>query len=191
MQPEEKAGLHIFYKIVSTFPQLVELINWIGIAVAAIFFWLAWTNANSIIKTTIGAKQDEHHIKKALSYTFFGICLWNLGWTTEIILRSAGLNLAEQEYIDYLSGEIFQKNNNMSDLLSYIIWICNMIGYIGMFSFFIKANQAVIHPEPKSASRAIRLLIVSIALLRIKECLWILAWILSSNSLYKWLGYST
>ena len=68
-----KSGLFILHDLVSTFPYLVTLIAWAGIACGVAFYALSYKHFNDLIRTSVGVKQDEHHLKKAISYTVFGI----------------------------------------------------------------------------------------------------------------------
>ena len=183
-----KSGLFILHDLVSTFPYLVTLIAWAGIACGVVFYALSYKHFNDLIRTSVGVKQDEHHLKKAISYTVFGTLLWNLEWFTQIFISSLGFNNGD-DYLDYYQGDIFQNTAGMSDVLSYIIWICNMIGFFGFFLSIIKANSAVVNPQPKATSKAIMGFVFSLALLRIKEILYIMSLIFRSDSLATWLGY--
>lgn len=184
-----KSGLFVLHNIVSTFPQLVTFISWAGIAVAIIFYAISYSHLNSLIKTSIGVQQDERHLKKAISFIVFGTMLWNLEWFAQILVSSFGFNTGD-DYLAYYQGDIFQNTTGMSDILSYVIWICNMIGFINLFVSIVKANNAIVNPQPKAGSKAIVSFILTVALLRIKEILYILALLFRSDSLATWLGYS-
>lgn len=183
-----KSGLFILHDLVSTFPYLVTLIAWTGIAIACFFYFFSYQHFNELIRASIGVKQDEHHLKKGISYTVFATILWNFEWFTQIFISSFGFNNGD-DYLDYYQGDIFQNTTGMSDVLSYIVWICNMIGFFSFFISIIKANSAIVNPQPKAMSKAIMGFVFSLALLRIKEILYIMALILRSDSLATWLGY--
>ena len=186
-----KTGLFVLHNIVSTFPQLVNLVAYAGIAIGLFFFYQSYLNFNSMIRTSIGVKQYEHHLKKGFSFHIFGMLAWNLEWFTQILVNTLGFNVeGSEDYLNYYAGDIFQNNNGMSDILSYVMWICNMIGFISLLVNIVKANYAIVNPQPKSMSRAILGFIIALALIRIKEVLWIMAIIFRSDSLATWLGYS-
>lgn len=189
---QSKTGLFALYNIVSTFPQLVNLISWVALAIAVFFFYSAWLNFNASIRASVGIRQDEHFIRKAASFTIFGILMWNVEWLLALMVRSLGFNrVGSADYLDYTAGDIFQNNVGMSDLLSYVMWICNLIGFITFVVALYKMNSAIVNPQPKAGSRAIMTLVFSLALVRIKEVLWGISWLVRSDSLATWLGYGS
>lgn len=189
---KDESTLFIFFNLVSTFPQLVNLVSWICLAIALFFFWCAYSNGMELIKANVGIKQDEHHIKKIFTYSLFAILLWNIEWFTAVLTNAMGFKSVVDggDKLDYLKADIFQDTTGMSDMLSYVIWICNMIGFISLPIGMVKLNYAVINPQPKAFSRGMMMIIFSVALLRIKDILSLIALILRSDSLSKWLGYS-
>lgn len=182
-------GITMLRDIVENYPYIVQALVWLGIIFGIWLIKRGLDFAREKASAGIGIGQSEKELgKKATNNITFGIIFINFMWFTQLIMNTVGIVDIGNDPTDYLHKDIYESAENASDLLMYVVWTINGLGFLWLFRGTYVLHAAIDNPYKYEKWVGIKLYCAAIIALHIKKIMIYASTWIHLDFIAKWLG---
>lgn len=187
------SGIEILRDLVANYPYVVQLLIYVGVVYGIWLIKRALELLREKASAGIGIGQSEKELgKKAQNNLIFGIVFINFLWFTQLIMNTLGIGIDStvKDPTDYINRDIFESAENASDLLMYVIWTVNIMGFWWLFRGTYILRASIDNPHKYEKWVGIKLYVAAIMALNIKLIMINITQWMHLDFIAKWLGVS-
>lgn len=188
-QSVPSTGITMLRDIVVNYPYVVDTLIWVGVFYGIWLIKKSFDYAREKASAGIGLGQSEKELgKKATVNLTFGVIFINFLWFLQLLMNTAGVVDIGNDPTDYVHRDIYESAENASDLLMYIVWTLNVLGFWWLFKGTFILRAAFNNEHGYQKWQGLKLYIMAFIALNIKKIMIYAALWIKLDFIAKWLG---